>query len=96
MDSVVLIGGCDKTLPAQVMGAASADLPAVVLQTVQCYIGNHKGEVLGACTDCRRMWAQYRAGNVDLVEIETISGRLCPSVGTCSVMGTASTDGLHR
>jgi dihydroxy-acid dehydratase len=91
MDSVVLIGGCDKTLPAQVMAAASADLPAVVLQTGPMVVGNHKGEVLGACTDCRRMWAQHRAGNVDLVEIETISGRLCPSVGTCSVMGTAST-----
>ena len=91
MDSVVLIGGCDKTLPAQVMAAASANLPAVVLQTGPMVVGNHKGEVLGACTDCRRMWAQHRAGNIDLVEIETISGRLCPSVGTCSVMGTAST-----
>ena len=91
MDSVVLIGGCDKTLPAQVMAAASADLPAVVLQTGPMVVGNHKGEVLGACTDCRRMWAHHRAGNIDLVEIETISGRLCPSVGTCSVMGTAST-----
>jgi dihydroxy-acid dehydratase len=91
MDSVVLIGGCDKTLPAQVMAAASADLPAVVLQTGPMVVGNHQGEVLGACTDCRRMWAQHRAGNIDLVEIETIGGRLCPSVGTCSVMGTAST-----
>src|ERR1700723_195649 len=91
MDSVVLIGGCDKTLPAQVMAAASAELPAVVLQTGPMVVGNYKGEILGACTDCRRMWAQHRAGNIDLVEIETISGRLCPSVGTCSVMGTAST-----
>jgi dihydroxy-acid dehydratase len=91
MDSVVLIGGCDKTLPAQVMAAASADLPAIVLPTGPMVVGNHKGEVLGACTDCRRMWGQHRAGAIDLVEIETISGRLCPSVGTCSVMGTAST-----
>src|SRR5215472_5295355 len=91
MDAVVLIGGCDRTLPAQVMAAVSADLPAVVLQTGPMVVGNHKGEVLGACTDCRRMWAQHRAGNIDLVEIETVSGRLCPSVGTCSVMGTAST-----
>jgi dihydroxy-acid dehydratase len=91
MDSVVLIGGCDKTLPAQVMAAASADLPVVILPTGPMVVGNHKGEVLGACTDCRRMWGQHRAGNIDLVEIETISGRLCPSVGTCSVMGTAST-----
>ena len=91
MDSIVLIGGCDKTLPAQVMALASTDLPAVVLQTGPMVVGNHKGEVLGACTDCRRMWGQHRAGSIDLVEIETISGRLCPSVGTCSVMGTAST-----
>ena len=91
MDSVVLIGGCDKTLPAQVMAAASTDLPAIILQTGPMVVGNHKGEVLGACTDCRRMWAQHRAGDIELVEIETISGRLCPSVGTCSVMGTAST-----
>ncbi len=91
MDSIVLIGGCDKTLPAQVMALASTDLPAVVLQTGPMVVGNHKGEVLGACTDCRRMWGQHRAGTIDLVEIETISGRLCPSVGTCSVMGTAST-----
>jgi dihydroxy-acid dehydratase len=91
MDAVVLIGGCDKTLPAQVMAAVSADLPAIVLPTGPMVAGNYKGEVLGACTDCRRLWAQHRAGKVDLVEIETISGRLCPSVGTCSVMGTAST-----
>ena len=91
MDSVVLIGGCDKTLPAQVMAAASTDLPAIVLQTGPMVVGNHKGEVLGACTDCRRFWAMHRAGNIDAAEIETISGRLAPSVGTCMVMGTAST-----
>src|SRR5580693_1386125 len=91
MDSVVLIGGCDKTLPAQVMAAASTDLPSIILPTGPMVVGSHKGEVLGACTDCRRMWAQHRAGDMDLIEIETVSGRLCPSVGTCSVMGTAST-----
>ena len=91
MDSVVLIGGCDKTLPAQVMAAASADLPAVVLHTGPMVVGHHKGEVLGACTDCRRMWAQHRAGNIDLVEIETICGRLCPIGRHLLLMGTAST-----
>jgi dihydroxy-acid dehydratase len=94
MDSVVLIGGCDKTLPAQVMAAVSVDLPAIVLQTGPMVVGHHKGEVLGACTDCRRLWGQYRAGAIDVPEIELISGRLCPSVGTCSVMGTASTMAL--
>src|ERR1700720_2749713 len=91
MDAVVLIGGCDKTLPAQVMAAASVDLPAVVLPTGPMVVGHYKGEVLGACTDCRRLWAQYRAGALDADEIDVISGRLAPSVGTCMVMGTAST-----
>jgi dihydroxy-acid dehydratase len=91
MDAVVLIGGCDKTLPAQVMAAASVDLPAVVVPTGPMVVGHHKGEVLGACTDCRRLWGQYRAGVIDVAETELISGRLAPSVGTCMVMGTAST-----
>src|ERR1700760_966395 len=91
MDAVVLIGGCEKTLPAQVMAAASVDLPAVVVPTGPMVVGHHKGEVLGACTDCRRLWGQYRAGVIDVAETELISGRLAPSVGTCMVMGTAST-----
>ncbi|HET9146754.1 MAG TPA: IlvD/Edd family dehydratase [Acetobacteraceae bacterium] len=91
MDAVVLIGGCDKTIPAQLMAAASADIPAIVVPTGPMVVGHHKGEVLGACTDCRRLWAMHRAGNIDAAEIETISGRLAPSVGTCMVMGTAST-----
>src|SRR5260370_20556774 len=91
MDSVVVIGGCDKTLPAQVMAAASTDLPTIVVQTGPMVVGHHKGEVLGACTDCRRFWGQHRAGTLNEAEIELISGRLAPSVGTCMVMGTAST-----
>ena len=91
MDAVVVIGGCDKNLPAQVMAIASVDLPAIVLPTGPMLVGHYKGEVFGACTDCRRFWAQHRAGNIDASETELISGRLCPSVGTCSVMGTAST-----
>ena len=54
-------------------------------------VGHYRGEVLGACTDCRRLWAQYRAGEIDAAEIEEISGRLAPTKGTCMVMGTAST-----
>src|ERR1700729_542118 len=91
MDSAVWIGACDKPLPAQVMAAASTDLPAIVLPTGPMVVGHHKGEVLGACTDCRRLWAQYRAGAIGVAETELISGRLAPSVGTCMVMGTAST-----
>src|SRR6185437_13307997 len=91
MDSVVVIGGCDKNLPAQVMAIASANIPAIVLPTGPMLAGHYKGEVIGACTDCRRMWAQHRAGSMDAAEIESASGRLCPTVGTCGVMGTAST-----
>jgi dihydroxy-acid dehydratase len=91
MDSVLLIGGCDKTLPAQIMGAASADIPAIVLPTGPMLVGHYQGEVLGACTDCRRLWAKHRAGEIDAAEIEQISGRLAPTKGTCMVMGTAST-----
>ena len=91
MDSVIVIGGCDKTLPAQIMAAVSADLPTVVIPVGPMVVGHHKGEVLGACTDCRRMWGKYRAGEIDDAEIEAVNGRLAPSVGTCMVMGTAST-----
>src|SRR3984893_12970320 len=91
MDSVVVIGGCDKTLPAQIMAAVSADLPTVVIPVGPMVVGHHKGEVLGACTDCRRLWAKYRAGEIDDEEIEAVNGRLGSSVGTCMVMGTAST-----
>ncbi len=91
MDSVVLIGGCDKTLPAQVMALASANLPGIVLPTGSMVVGHYRGQLLGACTDCRRFWAEHRAGAIGNSEIEEISGRLVPSVGTCMVMGTAST-----
>src|ERR1700738_1832712 len=93
MDSVVLIGGCDKTLPAQLMAAASADRPAVVLPVGPMLVGHFKGEVLGACTDCRRLWGQYRAGTFSEADIERVSERLAPTKGTCMVMGTASTMG---
>jgi dihydroxy-acid dehydratase len=93
MDAVVMIGGCDKTVPAQLMAAASADIPAIQLITGPMLVGHHKGEVLGACTDCRRLWAQHRAGEIDEAEIEAVSERLAPTQGTCMVMGTASTMG---
>jgi len=91
MDSVVLMGGCDKTVPAQLMGALSAGRPAIQLVGGPMMTGRHKGERLGACTDCRRFWAQYRAGTVDDREINQIEGRLSTTSGTCAVMGTAST-----
>ncbi len=91
MDSVVLIGGCDKTVPAQLMGAASANLPAIQVVTGPMMTGRHQGERLGACTDCRRFWAQYRAGKVSDQEIVQIESSLATTAGTCAVMGTAST-----
>ena len=91
MDAIVVIGGCDKTLPAQIMAAVSANLPTVVVPVGPMVVGHHKGEVLGACTDCRRLWSAHRAGEIDEQEISEVNGRLAPSVGTCMVMGTAST-----
>jgi dihydroxy-acid dehydratase len=91
MDAVVLMGGCDKTVPAQLMGAVSADRPAIALVAGPMMTGRHRGERLGACTDCRRFWARYRAGDVDADEISEVEGQLAVTAGTCAVMGTAST-----
>jgi len=90
MDTVVLMGGCDKTVPALVMGAVSAGKPGVLLVAGPMMTGRYKRERLGACTDCRRFWAQYRAGNVSQQEIDQIEGNLAVTSGTCAVMGTAS------
>ncbi|GJJ10547.1 hypothetical protein Clacol_004774 [Clathrus columnatus] len=109
MDSVILIGGCDKTVPAELMGAISANKPAVQLVTgpmlTSTYvpidqnqpepqtpiIPNRRGERIGACTDCRRLWTNYRAGEIDIEELGRVNEMLVPGPGTCSVMGTAST-----
>ncbi len=91
MDAVVMIGGCDKTVPAQLMAAASLDIPCIQLVTGPMLVGHYKGEVLGACTDCRRFWARHRAGEYSEAEMDVINGRLAPTAGTCMVMGTAST-----
>jgi dihydroxy-acid dehydratase len=91
MDAVVLMGGCDKTVPAQLMGAVSANKPTVMLIGGPMMTGRHHGERLGACTDCRRFWAQYRAGKIDENEINEVEGKLATTAGTCAVMGTAST-----
>src|ERR1700675_3697242 len=91
MDAVVLVGGCDKTVPAQLMGAASAGVPAIQLVAGPMMTGRWEGERLGACTDCRRFWGRYRAGQIGKDEIEGIESRLATTAGTCAVMGTAST-----
>jgi dihydroxy-acid dehydratase len=91
MDSVVLIGGCDKTLPAQLMGAISAGKPAISLVVGPMMTGSFEGTRLGACTDCRAWWARYRAGELDDVRIRELESNLATTAGTCAVMGTAST-----
>ena len=91
MDAVVLLSGCDKTVPAQIMAAVSADVPAIAVVTGPMLTGQWQGERLGACTDCRRFWAAYRAGEVSEDEIRHVEQNLCSTGGTCMVMGTAST-----
>ncbi|MCB1471673.1 MAG: dihydroxy-acid dehydratase [Rhodobiaceae bacterium] len=91
MDAVVLMGGCDKTVPAQLMGAASADVPAIQIVAGPMMTSRYGEERLGACTDCRRFWAKYRAGEIDGEEIAKVEMRLATTAGTCAVMGTAST-----
>jgi len=91
MDAVVLVGGCDKTVPAQLMGALSADIPAIQLLAGPMMPTSFHGERLGACTDCRRFWAMHRAGKVDERGIDEVEGNLATTAGTCAVMGTAST-----
>lgn len=91
MDAVVLMGGCDKTVPAQLMGAASANLPAVQLVGGPMMTSRYGEERLGACTDCRRFWAKFRSGDVSKDQIDDIEGRLATTAGSCAVMGTAST-----
>ncbi|KAI7089614.1 putative dihydroxy-acid dehydratase [Hortaea werneckii] len=91
LDVCVAIGGCDKTVPAQLMGAISANKPVLPLVTGPMMPGSFKGERIGACTDCRNNWAAYRRGDLDIEDINGINEELAPTVGTCGVMGTAST-----
>ncbi len=91
MDAVVLLGGCDKTVPAQLLAAASANLPAISVVTGPMMTGSWRGQRLGACTDCRSYWARHRRGELGTTEIDEVEQALCPTAGTCMVMGTAST-----
>ncbi|KZV88837.1 dihydroxy-acid dehydratase [Exidia glandulosa HHB12029] len=91
VDAVVLVGGCDKTVPAQLMACLSANIPAIQLVTGPMLTGSYNGVRVGACTDCRRLWGQYRAGELDIEDLARANDELVPGVGTCGVMGTAST-----
>src|SRR5699024_3706743 len=91
IDGAVMISGCDKMAPAQLMGAASADKPAVLFSGGPMTNGEYKGRTLGACSDCRYFWQEYKAGTVDETEIQEINKQLAPTAGHCMVMGSAST-----
>ena len=91
MDAVVAVGGCDKTVPAQLMALASAGKPAIQLLAGPMLTSGYRGERLGACTDCRRFWGRYRAGEIGKEEIQKVESQLATTAGTCAVMGTAST-----
>ncbi|OJJ89439.1 putative dihydroxy-acid dehydratase [Aspergillus glaucus CBS 516.65] len=91
LDACITIGGCDKTVPAQLMGGISANKPVLPLITGPMLPGSHRGKRIGACTDCRNNWAAFRAQEIDIEEISAINDELAPTIGTCGVMGTAST-----
>ena len=91
IDGVVLLCGCDKTTPAMLMGAVSADLPAIMLTGGPQLKGNWRGEDLGSCTDCRRYWAELRAGRITQEEYDSMEAAIYRSPGHCMTMGTAST-----
>ncbi len=91
LDGVVLLGNCDKTTPAQMMGAASANVPSIMLTGGPHLSGRFRGESLGACSDCRRFWAEYRAGTIDADAMAELEEGINRSDGHCTVMGTAST-----
>lgn len=91
IDGVVLLVNCDKTTPAALMGAASADLPAIMVSGGPMLSGHYRGQILGACTDCRRLTTEYQAGRLDASSYREIEDGIVRSSGHCMVMGTAST-----
>tara|TARA_B100001123_G_scaffold251948_1_gene281098 strand:- start:406 stop:2100 length:1695 start_codon:yes stop_codon:yes gene_type:complete len=91
LDGVVLLGGCDKTTPALLMGAASVDIPSILVTGGPQLKGNWRGEELGSCTDCRRYSVELRAGNISEDDWADLQGCIVRSSGHCMTMGTAST-----
>jgi dihydroxy-acid dehydratase len=91
VDGVVLLGGCDKTVPGLIMGATSANLPAIFVSAGPMLRGNWRGEVLGSGSDVWKYWAEKRAGNLDDCAWKEIEDGIARSFGTCMTMGTAST-----
>jgi dihydroxy-acid dehydratase len=91
VDGVVLLGGCDKTLPALLMGAISAGVPAIAVPAGPMLRGNWHGKVLGSGTDSWKYWDDLRAGIIDEDDWHQIEGGIARSFGTCMTMGTAAT-----
>lgn len=91
VDGVVLMGGCDKTTPALIMGAISAGLPAIFVPAGPMLRGNWKGKVLGSGSDAWKYWDERRAGNISDQDWLDIEGGIARSYGHCMTMGTAST-----
>jgi dihydroxy-acid dehydratase len=90
-DGCVLMGGCDKTTPALLMGAISMNLPAIYVPAGPMLRGNWHGEILGSGSDVSKYWNERRAGNIDLQAWTQIEDGIARSAGTCMTMGTAST-----
>ena len=91
MDSVILLGGCDKNIPALLMGSFSTNVPSVLMVPGPMMTGSYNNQRVGACTDCRKFWAQFRSNEISKKEIMEIENKLATTSGTCPVMGTAST-----
>ena len=91
IDGVVLLGGCDKTIPALLMGAISAGVPAIVFPAGPMLRGNWRGDVLGSGTDSWKYWDEKRAGTITEQDWHEIEGGIARSFGTCMTMGTAAT-----
>lgn len=90
-DGCVLMGGCDKTTPALLMGAISMNLPAIYVPAGPMLRGNWRGQILGSGSDVTKYWTERRAGNIDLQAWTEIEDGIARSAGTCMTMGTAST-----
>jgi dihydroxy-acid dehydratase len=91
VDGTVLMGGCDKTTPALIMGATSMNLPAIYMPAGPMLRGNWHGEFLGSGTDSWKYWAELRAGTISEQDWQEVEEGIARSPGHCMVMGTAST-----
>src|SRR3990170_504310 len=91
IDGAILMGGCDKTTPALIMGAISANLPAIFVPAGPMLRGNWRGQILGSGSDVWKYWDEKRAGNITEADWAEMEGGIARSFGTCMVMGTAAT-----